>query len=77
MIILEGLLVPCTLAVLCLVLLVCLDFLARDKRQGNEPPGPRFLPILGNLLQLDLSKPYEGLCEVRFVLIRSFEEEGL
>ncbi|XP_028267915.1 cytochrome P450 2K1-like [Parambassis ranga] len=31
---------------------------------GIEPPGPRRLPILGNLLQLDLKRPYRTLCEL-------------
>lgn len=66
--VLESFLVPCTLAVLCIVLLVCLDYFGLDTRQGKEPPGPRALPVLGNLLQLDLNRPYEGLCEVRFAL---------
>ncbi|GLD57003.1 cytochrome P450 2K1-like isoform X1, partial [Lates japonicus] len=34
------------------------------QRDGNEPPGPRPLPVLGNLLLLDLRKPYYTLLQL-------------
>lgn len=30
----------------------------------NEPPGPKPLPLLGNLLKLDVDKPHVSLSEV-------------
>ncbi|KAL2080018.1 hypothetical protein ACEWY4_023811 [Coilia grayii] len=60
---LEALLVPWTFVLLCVVF-VCLTFFTSGKTgQEKEPPAPTRLPLLGNLLQLDLNRPYEGLCE--------------
>lgn len=34
------------------------------KEEPNEPPGPKPLPLLGNLLQMNLYRPHESLSEV-------------
>ncbi|CAB1350113.1 unnamed protein product [Coregonus sp. 'balchen'] len=50
-------------AVLFLLVLYLRSSGSSAEEQGKEPPGPRPLPLLGNMLQLDLKEPYHTLCE--------------
>ncbi|XP_028252415.1 cytochrome P450 2K1-like [Parambassis ranga] len=50
-----------TLAVLLLIYLLLTSSFSSDGRK--EPPGPTPLPLLGNLLQLDLQRPHNTLME--------------
>ncbi len=36
----------------------------KPQKEGKEPPGPKPLLLLGNLLTLDLTRPFDSLCEV-------------
>ncbi|XP_031650548.1 cytochrome P450 2K1 [Oncorhynchus kisutch] len=51
-------------AVLFLLVLYLLSSSSSSEEHGKEPPGPRPLPLLGNILQLDLRRPYQTLCEL-------------
>ena len=53
-------------SVLVLVLVLVLLGLGEDR----GPPGPRAVPLLGNLLQLDLKRPHHSLTEVSDVETR-------
>ncbi|XP_034092499.1 cytochrome P450 2K1-like isoform X1 [Gymnodraco acuticeps] len=47
---------------MCFYILFSSSFSSQD--EGKEPPGPKPLPFLGNLLQLDLRRPYHSLMEL-------------
>ncbi|XP_026175032.1 cytochrome P450 2K4-like [Mastacembelus armatus] len=49
------------LGALLVLLLVYFISSFSSQENGKEPPGPRPLPLLGNLLQLDLKRPYISL----------------
>ncbi|XP_036446010.1 cytochrome P450 2K1-like [Colossoma macropomum] len=61
----EPLLQPVSASILLAVVLMSLlvvYLLSSDSQQAwKEPPGPKPLPILGNLLELDLKRPYLSL----------------
>ncbi|KAI5097553.1 cytochrome P450 2K1-like, partial [Silurus meridionalis] len=67
----EGLFLHYTstgiLLALVMILLLSVYFLSSDtssQEENREPPGPKPLPILGNILQMNLKRPYLTLCEM-------------
>ncbi|KAI5619049.1 cytochrome P450 2K1-like, partial [Silurus asotus] len=55
--------------VLCLVTMILLIVYlfpsdTNYQEENKEPPGPKPLPILGNILQMNLKRPYLTLCEM-------------
>ncbi|XP_029914373.1 cytochrome P450 2K1-like [Myripristis murdjan] len=51
-------------AVVFLLVLYIFSSSFSSKKKMKEPPGPTALPLLGNLLQMDLKRPYITLCEL-------------
>ncbi|KAG1966961.1 cytochrome P450 2K1-like [Pimephales promelas] len=51
-------------ASLLLLVLYLLSSGSRSQKEGKEPPGPKPLPLLGNLLTLDLKRPFDTFCEL-------------
>lgn len=58
------------------ILLVASVFLNQTQgKYNNFPPGPKPLPIIGNFLTLDLSKPHKSLLEVMYTLCNNTKPE--
>ncbi|XP_078278069.1 cytochrome P450 2D3-like [Rhinoraja longicauda] len=64
------------LAVFCTVFALAFDLMKRRKKCGNYPPGPRALPFLGNLLQVDLNNPHLSFAKVQLKASIVFAKYG-
>uniref|UniRef100_A0A8C2ITV9 Cytochrome P450, family 2, subfamily k, polypeptide 19 n=1 Tax=Cyprinus carpio TaxID=7962 RepID=A0A8C2ITV9_CYPCA len=51
-------------ALLLLLVLYLLSTGSKSQKEGKEPPGPKPLPLLGNLLTLDLTRPFDAFFEL-------------
>uniref|UniRef100_A0A8C1M6W7 Cytochrome P450, family 2, subfamily K, polypeptide 22 n=1 Tax=Cyprinus carpio TaxID=7962 RepID=A0A8C1M6W7_CYPCA len=51
-------------ALLLLLVLYLLSSGYESQKEGKEPPGPKPLPLLGNLLTLDLTRPFDTFFEL-------------
>ncbi|XP_059414950.1 cytochrome P450 2K1-like [Carassius carassius] len=51
-------------ALLLLLGLYLLSSGSKSQTEGKEPPGPKPLPLFGNLLNLDLTRPFDSFCEL-------------
>ncbi|XP_016328967.1 cytochrome P450 2K1-like isoform X2 [Sinocyclocheilus anshuiensis] len=51
-------------ALLMLLVLYLLSSGSKSQKEGKEPPGPKPLPLLGNLLTLDLTRPFDTFFEL-------------
>ncbi|KAK9961643.1 hypothetical protein ABG768_007057 [Culter alburnus] len=51
-------------ALLLLLVLYLLSSGSRSQKERKEPPGPKPLPLLGNLLTLDLKRPFDTFVEL-------------
>ncbi|XP_065109226.1 cytochrome P450 2K1-like [Paramisgurnus dabryanus] len=51
-------------ALLVFLVLYVLSSNSKSHKEGKDPPGPKPLPLLGNLLTLDLKRPFDTLCEL-------------
>ncbi|KAF7203083.1 cytochrome P450 2J6 isoform X2 [Nothobranchius furzeri] len=52
-----------SLLIFMVIFVISADFL-RNRRPAGFPPGPRTLPILGNLFTMDQKRPHESLMEL-------------
>ncbi|XP_051995751.1 cytochrome P450 2K6-like [Xyrauchen texanus] len=65
MVLLQGFSTGVLLGVLLLLVVVYLLLSGSSSQdEGKDPPGPKPLPLLGNLLMLDLKKTYVSLCDL-------------